>query len=402
MKVFFVNTVYGRGSTGRLVAEIGAALEARGDCYRVACGRGRVEDPTHCERVGNDWDLYCHAALSRLTDRSGFYSARATRRLIERIRAEQPDIIHLHNLHGYYLNLELFFDFLKCEYKGRIVWTLHDCWAFTGHCPYYSYAQCDKWRPGCGACTQKKEYPASLWVDASASNFLKKKELFCSVSDRLTVVPVSHWLEGEVKQSFLRDADCVCIRNGIDTERFRPCDSNVRERYGIGTRYMFLCVSDGWDRRKGFDHVLELSREMPADCVIVMVGLDPKQIETLPQNIIGMERTWNQQELIELYSAADCLFNPSSEETFGLVTAEAMACGTPAIVFNTTACPELVGSDACGLILEPGDSIRDRMDSLVISKRDKTDACVRRVREQFDLNRMKASYLALYDKLLNG
>lgn len=358
MRVLFINTVYGRGSTGRIVADLGKMLEENGHEFKVAYGRGDNSSDPHCYRIGNDVDMYIHAGLSRITDRAGFYSKAATKKLVEYIKGYNPDIIHLHNLHGYYLNIEILFKFLAEEYTGRVIWTLHDCWAFTGHCVHFTYAGCDKWKTGCSHCPQKGEYPSSILCDKSEENYTEKRKMFTSV-DNLEIITVSNWLKSIVESSFLSEKIVTCIYNGIDTERFRPVPNKVKEELGITGKKMILLVSDGWIEQKGYSTVLEVAKAAPCDWRFVMVGLTKKQITELPENIIGFERIWNQDKLIEFYSAADVFFNPSLEETFGLVTAEAMACGTPAIVMNSTACPELIVNESCGQILELNTHVED-------------------------------------------
>ncbi len=356
MKVLFINTVYDRGSTGRIVADLGQMLEEHGHEFMVAYGRGDNRNDQHCYRIGSDFDMYLHAALARITDRAGFFSQKATRHLIEFIKEYNPDIIHLHNLHGYYLNIEILFNYLANEYKGRVIWTLHDCWAFTGHCVHYTYAGCNKWKTGCDHCIQKHEYPASLICDSSKRNYLDKKRLFTSVRN-LEIITVSNWLKDEVKKSYLQDYNIKCIYNGVDTEKFKPVQNHVKEELGIKNKKMILLVSDGWTEQKGYSLVRKVAKEAPSDWRFVMIGLTSRQIKELPQNIIGFERIWNQQKLIEFYSAADVFLNPSLEETFGLVTAEALACGTLAVVMNSTACPELIVDSINGDIINKDSSI---------------------------------------------
>lgn len=352
MKVMFINTVYGRGSTGRIIKELGDAIESNGGEYLVAYGRGGQNDDDHAWRMESSLGNMFHAGMSRLTDRAGFYSVKATKKLIDRIKEYNPDVIHLHNLHGYYLNIELLFKYLKTEYAGKIIWTLHDCWAFTGHCTHYSYVTCDKWQTKCCKCVEKKRYPASLVIDASERNYLQKKELFSNVPN-MTIVTVSKWLKKEVEKSFLKDYPVKCIYNGIDHNKFKPINSDIKEKLGIRDKKMILLVSDGWDERKGYSRFLEVAKVAPESWMFVIVGINGK--EKLPSNVIGFKRIWNQEELIELYSAADVFFNPSVEETFGLVTVEAMACGTPAVVMNSTASPELVNNKAMGEIIDVDD-----------------------------------------------
>lgn len=354
MRVLFINTVYGRGSTGRIVADLGKMLEENGHEFKVAYGRGDNSADPHCYRIGNNLDMCIHAGLSRITDRAGFYSKNATKKLVEFIKEYNPDIIHLHNLHGYYLSIEILFKYLAEEFRGRVIWTLHDCWAFTGHCVHFTYAGCDKWKTGCNHCPQKGEYPSSVLCDQSEKNYNDKRKLFTSVK-YFEVITVSNWLKKTVKSSFLREKKVTCIYNGIDTERFKPVPNKVKEELGITGKKMILLVSDGWIEQKGYSTVIEVAKVAPPDWRFVMVGLTKKQIAELPENIIGFERIWNQDKLIEFYSAADVFFNPSLEETFGLVTAEAMACGTPAVVMNSTACPEIVCKES-GVVVSLADS----------------------------------------------
>lgn len=406
MRVLFINTVFGKGSTGRIIKELGEAIEETGGEYKVAYGRGEVTDQEHTYFIGSKADRYIHAGLSRITDRAGFFSKGCTNELIGFIREYSPDIIHLHNLHGYYINLPVLFKYLSVEFKGKVVWTLHDCWAFTGHCTYYSFAKCDAWKNECKNCPQKNEYPTSILVDSSKKNQTEKLLLINAIKEKLTVVTVSEWLKGEVEKSQIRCSDLLCIHNGIDVDRFRPVQSSVRTKYNIGNKYMFLCVSDGWDTRKGIETVIELSKKIDDNSCIVMIGLDKTQLKELPDNIIGMERTWNQDELVEFYSTADVLFNPSKEETFGLVTAEAMACGTPAIVFNVTACPEIVGNNKCGYVIKESpydkNAIEKNLSNCYLDKQKYSDSCRERVVEAFSKENMKNGYLTLYTNLVEA
>lgn len=404
MKILYINTVYGNGSTGKIVRQLGEAVEQAGGEFRVAYGRGERQRDRHVYYIGTNLGTSLHCGFSRMTDRAGFYSKNATKGLIKYIRGYQPDLIHLHNLHGYYLNLPILFDYLAKEYKGKIIWTFHDCWPYTGHCTYYSYAQCDRWKTQCSHCTQIHEYPKSIAIDNSLRNFLEKRAMIKSVEKKLTIVTVSNWLLNEVTESGINASQLMTIHNGIDTERFNIKDNTIRTQYGIGNKYMILCVSDGWNQRKGYEQILELSKLIDKNSVIVVIGLTKKQIKNLPSGVIGLERTWDQEELIKFYNAADVLFNPSKEETFGLVTAEAMACGTPAVVYNVTACPEIVGGDNCGYIIKDSpyakNVVAKNLKHLFVTKRSVTNACRQRTVNMFTEKGMQQKYLKLYRELL--
>lgn len=345
MRVLFINTVYGRGSTGRIISDIGQMLEDNGHEFKVAYGRGSHSTDSHCYRIGNDLDMYLHAGLSRITDKAGFYSKRATRKLVEFIRKYEPDVINLHNLHGYYVNLEILFNYLAEEFKGQVVWTLHDCWAFTGHCVHYTYAKCEKWKTGCDNCSEKKRYPKSLFRDNSAENYKKKKELISRLRNLVIVTP-SKWLAEQVKLSFIQPKSIVVINNGIDL--------GVFQNKGLKREHIILNVTDGLDDRKGFGDLIKLHQLLPWEYKIVIVGV------TLPagfKQIDGMEfvkRTDSVAELVDFYNKSEFLVNPTYEDTFPTVNMEAIACGLPVITYASGGSPESVPPGS-GFVVPPGE-----------------------------------------------
>ena len=402
MRVLFINTVYGKGSTGRIIKDLGNSIVKNGGEFCVAFGRGECGDDINFYRIGNKKDYMLHALLSRFTDRSGFYSANPTKKLIKFIKQYNPDIIHLHNLHGYYINIKILFEYLKNEYKGKIVWTLHDCWAFTGHCTYFTYAKCNKWQKECFSCTEKNSYPQSLVMDNSRKNYLEKKDLFSGIPN-LNVITVSDWLKSEVEKSFLNQYPVRRIYNGVDLAKFSPTQTDVREKYNCENKKLILLVSDGWDERKGYSKFIETAKKSPADWQYIVVGLSKTQISEMPQNVIGLERTWNQQELIDLYSAADLFFNPSVEETFGLVTVEAMACGTPVVVVNSTASPELLKENGCGLICETGSTIDEMLEvikkAITLKEKGGNIAAIKNSKN-YSIQKHDEEYMDLYSSLV--
>lgn len=350
MKVLQIN-IFGNLSTGNIAADIYRTLAAQGDEGLVAFARGEIAADVPHYRIGTDLDVKIHGLMTRLTDRTGFFSGRATEKLIEKIEAYRPDVVHLHNLHGYYLHVGKLFQYLK-KSGIPVVWTLHDCWAFTGHCCYYSMAGCEKWKTGCGHCPQKKAYPASLWADASARNYREKKKLFSGVNMQL--VAVSEWLLSQVGQSFLSDYPARVIYNGVDMNVFRPTMSDFRKKYGLEGKTVVLGVASTWDVRKGLNDFIALAGMLDDSCRIVLVGVGEQERKKLPPQILAFGRTDGAARLAEIYGAADLFFNASVEETFGLPTVEALACGTPAVVYRATALPETV-TPSCGFVAEPHD-----------------------------------------------
>lgn len=391
MKILFVNTVYARGSTGTIIREIGSYLETHGHNYKVAIGRGNDSDK-HVYRIGNDVDMYLHALASRVTDRAGFYSKKATKDFLKFIREYSPDIIHINNLHGYYINLPTFFNFLKYEFNGRVIWTLHDCWAMTGHCTHFTCVGCDKWKKQCSNCPQTRNFPASYFIDSSSRNYKEKRRIMSGIPN-VTVVAVSDWLKSVATESILKEYESIRIYNGIDLKKFVPIESNILAEHGIVGKKVILSVADGFDKQKGLPTLFAVAKGAPADWQFLIIGIEKKYVKSLPDNVIGMKRTSNQQELIKYYSAADVFFNPSLEETFGLVTAEAMACGTPAVVMNSTACPELIVNDDCGIVLNKNASTKDTINAISVAMSKKGS---RKAAEFFSIGSQCQGYYNLY------
>lgn len=342
MKILMINSVCGIRSTGRICTDIADELTKQGHQVKIAYGRETVPEKyqKYAVRIGSDLSVKVDALTTRILDNAGFNSKAVTKRFLEWVRKYDPDVIHLHNIHGYYINLPLLFEYLAKSNK-KVIWTLHDCWSFTGHCAYFTYAKCDRWKKGCHDCPCKKEYPASLKHDRSELNWKQKRKMFTSVKD-MTIVTPSKWLAGLVKRSYLKKYPVVVINNGIDTSIFKPTQSDFREKHGLEGKKIILGVASVWDRRKGLEDFIKLSKMIDDHYAIVLVGLSEKQIKQMPKNIICISRTNSQQELAEIYSAADVFLNPSYEETMGLVSVEALACGTPVVSSDCTALPEFV------------------------------------------------------------
>ncbi len=341
MKYLFINSVAGFGSTGRIAAETCRELMAQGHQCVLAFGREKA----NCEdiptvQIGRDLDCKVHALRNRLLDDHGFGSKAATKEFLRWVKEYDPDVIWLHNLHGYYIHIGLLFDYLKNSGK-KILWTLHDCWSFTGHCAYFDFVRCDKWKTACHDCPQKGSYPASILRDGSRSNFEKKKALFTGVPNLTLIVP-SHWLERRVKQSFLKDYPVEVVYNTINQEIFKPTPSDFRTMHHLENRKIILGVASVWDERKGLKDFLALGKLLEERYKIVLIGLSQSQIQALPEGILGLPRTNSMEELAQAYTAADVFVSPSTEETFGMTAMEARSCGTEAIVYRDTACEEIV------------------------------------------------------------
>ena len=401
-KLLQINSVVNSGSTGRIAEEIGQIAIAAGWESYIAYGRHARTSQSELIKIGSDWDIRMHGLQTRLFDKHGLASIAATREFVKQIKKIKPDIIHLHNIHGYYINIEILFRYLK-DANIPVVWTFHDCWPMTGHCAYFTFVECEKWKTQCFSCPQKKDYPGSFFLDRSKQNYTQKRKLFTSVNN-ITIVPVSNWLGEIVKQSYLKDYPIRVINNGIDVNVFSPQRGDgIRLKYGLADKFILLGVATAWGRRKGLHDFIELSKTLKDDEIIVLVGLKEDQIKILPENIIGITRTESTQELAEFYSSADVVMNISYEETFGLTTVEGFACGTPGIVYNTTASPELV-DDSTGLIVDPGDikglvkaisQIKEK------GKQSYSEACVKRAHRLYRKEDRYREYIELYKELLN-
>ncbi|MCI7040923.1 MAG: glycosyltransferase [Lachnospiraceae bacterium] len=359
-KLVQINTVF-NASTGRIMTDIQRHAEKAGYDTISFVGRPPVSGEVKGKVFGNPFSFWTHVILTTLFDAQGYGSYFSTKKLIRWIKEENPDIIHLHNLHGYYLHIPSFCKFLSQEYQGKVFWTFHDCWPVTGHCAYFTSVNCDNWKKECYHCPQKTEYPISFFLDGSRRNYRMKKKWFESIPN-LTIIAPSKWVKEIVQESFLKDKKIEVVNNGIDLNVFSPkVNHTIWGKYHIPQgKKILLGVANIWDKRKGLNDFIELSRAMSDDYHIVLVGLTKAQIKKMPSRITGIERTQDREELVKLYSNAHIFVNPSLEESFSLVTLEAMACGTPVIVLDTSAVKELVSEDN-GVVLKnhtPDDYIR--------------------------------------------
>ena len=395
-------------STGRIMQEIGELAMQNGWESYVAYSKGRDGIRTcasHTIPIGNKWDTWMHGLETRLLDRHGLASVSVTYDFIKHLKEISPDIVHIHNIHGYFLNYPVLFEYLS-KSGIPVVWTVHDCWLYTGHCYYYSYIQCNKWESGCGDCPQKRKFPASWWLDRSARNYQDKQEAFTSMPyGKLTIVPVSDWIRREMSRSFLKGYPFRVIHNGIDTEVFTVYGAEeVKRKYGWQGKHVLLGVASIWSEEKGLPDFIKLAQQLRDDEMIVLVGVTEEQKSQLPQNVYGIRRTENIRELAQLYSAADVFVNPTWQDNYPTVNMEAIACGTPVVTYRTGGSVEAVTEDT-GFIVEQGD-VKGLLDSVrVIEQYGKhyyVDRCRKYALANFRKEDRYADYLNLYEELRNG
>lgn len=348
MKILMINSHCGAGSTGKICAELAEKFEAEGHEVKIAYGRYAFvpeKYKKYAVRIGSDLEVKVNALLTRITDKEGLYSKSSTKKFLKWAEEFNPDILWLHNLHSYFLNYEMLFEWIKTRPGMQVKWTLHDCWVFTGHCAYFDMAKCYKWKEECKNCPQKTAYPASFVFSNCNDNFKRKKQAFTDVKN-MTLITPSNWLANLVKESFLKEYPVEVVYNTIDTNIFKPTPSNFRERYGLENKKIILGVASVWEPRKGLKDFIELSKMLDDNYKIVLVGLNDKQLKEIPNNIIGVKRTNGQKELAEIYTAADVFLNTTYEDNYPTVNLEARACGTPIITYNTGGSPEAAGDGA--------------------------------------------------------
>ena len=333
------------------------ARMANGDTSYVFWGRGRASKNKGEWKFANEFGCKTHALLDRLTGRHGFYSSFATHKLLKRLDDIQPDVVHLHNIHGYYVNIPMLFKWLA-SHNCEVEWTLHDCWAFTGHCAHFTYAKCAQWKDHCAhseKCPQLRTYPKTYSSRSCSWNFEQKKKYFTLVSaDRMKLITPSKWLADLVEESFLAKYSVEVRHNTIDNNVFKPTPSDFRNRYGIGDRFMVLGVASPWSERKGLGDFVRLAGELDSNrFAVVLVGLNDKQIEKFANRLVALPKTESKEKLAEAYTAADVFVHPGVEETFGMTVVEAQACGTPVVVTDGSACAEI--AEPTGATVIPAD-----------------------------------------------
>ena len=397
-----INSVINYSSTGRIAEELGQVAIARGWESYVAFGRHERPSKSKLFKIGSDLDIKFHVLRTRLFDSHGLGSSKSTAQLVENIKIIKPDIIHLNNLHGYYLNIQVLFDFLASE-NIPIIWTLYDCWPFTGHCTYFDFVGCDKWKSECFNCPQSNQYPASYFLDRSTQNYQLKKKLFTSV-DNLTIISNSNWLKNLIKQSYLKNYTTQVINSGINTKVFKPVFSKeIKSKYNLEGKFVVLGVANDWIQRKGLNDFIQLSNIIDSKIKIVLLGLNKSQQKSIPKNILGIERTENIKELIELYSCADVFVNPTWEDNFPTTNLEALACGTPVITYRTGGSPEAIDLKT-GVVVQKGDiaGLLDAIKRIEFNGKEfYSKECVDRAKRLFNKDDRFQDYISLYQSVLN-
>lgn len=401
MKLLQINSTVNSGSTGRIAEDIGKVLIANGHESYIAFGRGHRPSQSKLIRIGNAFDVYWHGLQTLLFDRHGFASKRATKRLINYINELKPDLVHLHNLHGYYLNIHILFEALeKIEYP--VVWTFHDCWPFTGHCTYFEFESCFKWKSQCSNCPKKNFYPKSIFLDNSKRNFNAKKNLFTKIK-HLTIVTPSNWLENYVKESFLQNFPVRVYHNGIDTSVFGVIENKYDEKYKRFGKYI-LGVANVWSSRKGMQDFYQLRQKIDNSLNIILVGLNRHQLRDLPNGVMGIHHTESVDELAALYRNAILYLNPTYQDNFPTTNIEALACGTPVITYNTGGSPEAV-DQLTGRVVPKGDldGIVHAIHEICSIDRDVwRKNCRARAEKHFDKNKQFLKYLQLYEEMIRN
>lgn len=394
MIVVQINISSGIGSTGKICDSISTLLDKNHIENYILCVN-KLNNQNAISYMSN-MEVKKNSIKSRLLGNYGFNSKKETRRLISFLERIKPDIIHLHNLHTHNCNLEMLFDYIK-KNKIKIVWTFHDCWAFTGYCTHFDMISCEKWQSGCHKCPQKKKY--SISVDRSNFLFRKKKKVFQDV-DMMIVTP-SKWLGYLVNNSFFKDYPSCVINNGINLNIFKPTKSDFRSKYNCNKKFIILGVSFNWGRSKGLDIFINLAKELTDEYQIILVGTQPAVDKILPKNIISIHKTENQEELAKIYTVADLFVNPTREDTYPTVNMEALACGTPIVTFETGGSPEIL-SEKTGIVVAKNDEEGLKKAIYKVKEERPFDRkeCVKSA-EKYNQNLCWKSYFTLYQEIIN-
>lgn len=388
-------------STGNITLNI--AKTARKEGYKVytSCKYSRVgakfqyDDQIY---IGSRLERVICEELAYITGLKDHFNIIGTYKFLKKIDEIKPDLIHLHSLTDTYINLNMLFKYIR-KHKIPVVWTFHDAWAMTGQCFVFETIGCRKWIEGCGHCPQLHEKPASLFLDNTSYLWRKKKKMFTSIPN-MTIITPSNWLKDLVKQSFFKDYPVKVINNGINLDLFKPEESDFREKHNIKNSFIILGVAARWPMRKGLDVFIRLAKELPDKFKIVMVGTNNETDKLLPENILSIHKTFNQHQLVEIYTAADLFITPTREDNFPTVNIEALACGTPVLTYRTGGSPEII-NEKCGSVVEKNDYEAFKNEIIRIEKErpySKQD-CIDRAKE-FDMNKKFSEYTELFKQIL--
>lgn len=399
MKVVQINGAAQNGSTGRIVSQLSDVMTHRGiENYIIASGYKEHITKDNVFVVSNDMKVKIHQMEAYILGDAGFHSNNTTWRIIRLLDRLKPDVVHLHHVYGFWLNVEVLLNYLK-KMGIPVVWTLHDFWAITGHCTHFEAIGCEKWKSECGLCKQRRCYPYSLILDRSKELYNRKKNIF-QKWNQLHIVTVSEWVEHFVKMSYLRDKMITVIPNGIDLSVFYYDGDNTRPAE-LKNRFLILGVAMSWSSKKGLNDFIMMSEILKEDEVILLIGLSDDQKKNLPSNIIGLSKTNSVEELRKYYCEADVFVSPSLEETMGMTVAEALACGTPAVVYENTALTELITPET-GIVVEQNyKSLYEGISKVrTMGKKKYADACRDYIIENYDATKQYEKYCEYYKSIL--
>ena len=395
MKVVQINNLCGRGSTGKIALEI-SHLSFENGIDNFVIYFSRHSDYFYSKKLSNKIYIKFQALKSRLLGNYGFNSYLLTKRLIRELEMQNPDLIHVHNIHAHNIHFGLFFQYVK-KRNLKVIYTFHDCWPFTGYCPHFLMAKCEKWKCFCSNCPLKKEY--SWFFDRSRSNFIRKKNALTDLE--LTIVTPSKWLSNIIGESFLKAYPVRVINNGIDLQIFKPTDGTFRRERSLEKKFIVLGVADSWSTKKGLDIFVKLSKDLPSNYQIVMVGTDKRIDKDLPSKIISIHRTQNQNELADIYSSADIFLNPTREDNYPTVNMESLACGTPVLTFDVGGSSEII-DETCGSAVRCDDygTLLSEIVRICETKCFSLNSCLLKAKE-FDKKTRLSKYIELYKELLH-
>lgn len=388
MKIVQINAVCGMGSTGEITVKISNMLNEHNieNYVFYTYGKSKYEQGV---KYSTNLTVGLNAVMAKVLGNYGFNSHFSTKKLIRKLKQIKPDIIHLHNIHGHDVNLKTFFKYLK-ESGVRVIWTFHDCWAFTGYCMHFDLLNCRKWESVCNECPQKNNY--SLFVDKSKKLFNLKKSIFTDIED-MTIVTPSEWMASLAKKSYMNKFPIKIINNGTNTDIFYRRNTNIRQQFGVGEKYLVFGIVKG-----NYDLFMNLADKMEDKYQLVLAGLSKSQLQKLPKNIIGIGKIKSRDEMAEFFSASDVFVNMTLQDTFPTVNLESLACGTPVITFNTGGSPEAV-DDKTGIVVQKG-NVTELYEAVctICNGEDRSEACIKRARELYNAKERFADYLDLYLK----